>query len=63
MVVKKVIRCIVALVVAAILWYAVTLLLPAIHAPAIVGTIILVLALCGAAWFIWTELGSGPPSA
>ena len=59
--VKKVIRIIVAVIVGAILWYAITLLLAAIHAPAIVGTFVLILGLCLIAWFVWSEFGSGGP--
>jgi hypothetical protein len=59
--VTKVIRIIVAVIVGAILWYAITLLLTAIHAPAIVGTFVLILGLCLIAWFVWSEFGSGSP--
>jgi hypothetical protein len=59
--IKKVFKIIVALIVGWLVWYAIGIFLVAIHAPAIVGTVVLVLFILLAAWFIWNELGDGLP--
>jgi hypothetical protein len=49
----KLIKIIVAIIVGGILWYCATLAIAAIHAPAIVGTLVLILFLLALAMFIW----------
>lgn len=56
---NKIIQLIIALIVGAILWYAATLALAAIKAPAIVGTLVLILFLLALAVFIWQLFGGG----
>lgn len=53
----KIVRCIVAALLLWLVWWAVGLLLAAVGAPAIIGTIILVLLIIGLVVFIAKEFG------